>query len=67
MAHQAHNVPWNTLASHLKFIRDARHITPNRTDFFPLEKPNQANDLIHFTKPCCHHIELRTDGAQEVS
>jgi hypothetical protein len=50
MAHQAHNIPWITLASHLKFIRDARHVTPHRTDLFPLEKPNQANDLNYFTK-----------------
>lgn len=50
MAHQAHNVPWITLASHLKFIREARHVTPHRTDLFPLEKPNQANDLNYFTK-----------------
>lgn len=48
--HQDHNIPWNTLASNFKFIHENPHITPHRTDLYPLYKPTQAGDFTHFVK-----------------
>ncbi|KAL0958513.1 hypothetical protein HGRIS_000655 [Hohenbuehelia grisea] len=48
--HQEHNIPWNSVASHLQFIRDNESKTPPRTDFFPRERPSQAKELNHFTR-----------------
>lgn len=50
MAHQAHMLPWGTLSSNLKFIVNNHHVTPHKTDLFPLRKSGEANDLAHFTR-----------------
>ncbi|KAH7912683.1 hypothetical protein BJ138DRAFT_1147828 [Hygrophoropsis aurantiaca] len=48
--HQDHNIPWNTLAAQLVFIRDNKHITPRRTDLFVSKKATQPNVFNHFAK-----------------
>ncbi|KAL0958538.1 hypothetical protein HGRIS_000678 [Hohenbuehelia grisea] len=48
--HQEHNIPWNSVASNLQFIRDNKSKTPPRTDLFPRERPLQAKELNHFTR-----------------
>ncbi|KAK4077981.1 hypothetical protein Purlil1_12179 [Purpureocillium lilacinum] len=48
--HQDHNIPWNTLASNLKFIEDNPRVTPRATDFHPLDKPNQDKEINFFVK-----------------
>ncbi|KAF8063174.1 hypothetical protein FPV67DRAFT_231517 [Lyophyllum atratum] len=48
--HQEHTLPWNTLTSHFKFIRDNPQMTPRRTGFFALNKPRQTQDLNHFVR-----------------
>ncbi|KAF8063176.1 hypothetical protein FPV67DRAFT_1505346 [Lyophyllum atratum] len=48
--HQEHILPWNTLTSHFRFIRDNPQITPHRTGFFALNKPRQTQDLNHFVR-----------------
>ncbi|KAH7923509.1 hypothetical protein BV22DRAFT_577422 [Leucogyrophana mollusca] len=48
--HQEHTIPWNTLASHLDFIRDNPHVTPCRTDLFPRNRPTQTKEFTHFAK-----------------
>jgi hypothetical protein len=48
--HQDHNIPWVTLASHLEYIRENPHISPRRTDLFPMIKPSQTKDQAYFVK-----------------
>ncbi|KAK2751711.1 hypothetical protein FQN54_008934 [Arachnomyces sp. PD_36] len=48
--HLDHKIPWNTIASHFKFIRNNPHRIEHRTDLTPRDKDTQANDLNHFTR-----------------
>jgi len=48
--HQEHTIPWNSLASNLKFAHESPHFTPRRTGLFPRNLPNQAQTLNHFVR-----------------
>ena len=49
MAHQAHNLPWNTLADNFKFVyANARY--KNCTNLYPRFKPGQGSQLQHFAR-----------------
>jgi hypothetical protein len=41
---------WALFASNFKFIRENPHITPHRTDLYPLCKTTQAVDFTYFVK-----------------
>jgi hypothetical protein len=49
MAHQAHNLPWQTLASNLKFVHD-NNSYEGRTNLYPKFKPEQGKQLTYFAK-----------------
>ena len=49
MAHQTHNIPWNTLASNFTFHDDI-HKRSRGTDFFALNLPNQPKSLTYFAQ-----------------
>ncbi len=55
MAHQAHALPWNNLASHFRYCI-SYHSHPQRLDIHPQKKPNQAKDLAHFCKAFAKQI-----------
>ncbi|PVH95691.1 hypothetical protein DM02DRAFT_507128, partial [Periconia macrospinosa] len=49
MAHQAHAIPWQTLADNLKFTpASARYL--GITNLYPRSKPGQAKQLQHFAR-----------------
>lgn len=64
--HQEHNVPWNTVASHFRFIRDNPQRTPRKTGLFALNQPRQAQDLNHFVRALAQTITTfgRTERAK---
>ncbi|KAJ4297975.1 hypothetical protein N0V90_005874 [Kalmusia sp. IMI 367209] len=49
MAHQAHNLPWQTLADHFKFVYQSRKYE-GRTNLYPCFKPGQGKQLHHFAR-----------------
>lgn len=49
MAHQAHALPWQTLANNFKFVH-ANSRYRGRTDLYPRFKDGQGNQLQHFAK-----------------
>jgi hypothetical protein len=53
MAHQAHNLPWTTLASHLKFIRENKRFTPHITNLFPRGNDSELNDVNYLVGQLC--------------
>ena len=55
MAHQAHALPWNNLASHFRYSI-SYHSHPQRHDIHPQKKPNQAKDLAYFCKAFAKQI-----------
>jgi hypothetical protein len=63
MAHQAHSLPWNTLASNLKYRISHHHggsnpkHLPLKPDIWPLNKPNQEKELAYFTQAFAKHIQ----------
>ena len=56
MAHQAHALPWNTLASHFKYYFSC-HSNPQRFDIYPLQKPTQTKELSYFAKVFSKQIQ----------
>ncbi|CAI6332587.1 unnamed protein product [Periconia digitata] len=49
MAHQAHAIPWHTLADHLKFTpNNSRYL--DITNLYPRCKPDQGKQLQHFAR-----------------
>ncbi|KAK1146794.1 hypothetical protein N8T08_002555 [Aspergillus melleus] len=48
--HLDHKIPWNTAASHFKYVQSNPHITPHKTDLFARDLPSQSNDLNHFRR-----------------
>ncbi|KAF8072045.1 hypothetical protein FPV67DRAFT_1651268 [Lyophyllum atratum] len=48
--HQEHNIPWNSLASNFRFIRDNARFTPRISGFFVRNLPTQAKTLNHFAR-----------------
>ncbi|KIJ66695.1 hypothetical protein HYDPIDRAFT_149566 [Hydnomerulius pinastri MD-312] len=48
--HQAHTIPWNTLASNLVFIKDNPQRTPRMTNIFARNRATQGKELNHFTR-----------------
>jgi hypothetical protein len=55
MAHQAHALPWNSLASHFKY-NISYHSHPQRLDIHPQKKQNQGKDLAYFCKAFAKQI-----------
>ena len=56
MAHQAHNIPWQTLADNFKYIyQNPRH--KYTTNLYPLNKAGQSKRLIHFTNAFAKSLE----------
>lgn len=56
MAHQAHNIPWETFSSHFKFTSiSAKH--NGETNLFPRHKPNQGKQLDYFVKAFAKALE----------
>ncbi|KAH7323249.1 hypothetical protein B0I35DRAFT_349777 [Stachybotrys elegans] len=49
MAHQAHNIPWNVLASNFKW-RAVNHCKDGATDFHWRRKPRQSREITYFIK-----------------
>jgi hypothetical protein len=57
MAHQAHNIPWNSIASKLKYIHQYNNArgegslidpTNRRTDLYPIEGQDQDKSYVYF-------------------
>jgi hypothetical protein len=50
--HQEHNLPWNTVASHLEFVYDNPHYTPRKTGLFAnrVTSATQDKDTIFFLR-----------------
>ncbi|KAJ6626857.1 hypothetical protein B0H10DRAFT_1870269 [Mycena sp. CBHHK59/15] len=59
--HQAHNIAWNSLSSHLIYIKDNGRYTPRRTDLFPRQLPTQGNSLNHFSRTLATTIKEFSD------
>ncbi|KAF2689205.1 hypothetical protein K458DRAFT_125172 [Lentithecium fluviatile CBS 122367] len=49
MAHQAHALPWQTIADHFKFVYKNRKYN-DRTNLYPCFKPGQGKQLQHFAR-----------------
>jgi hypothetical protein len=55
MAHQAHVLPWQTIADHFKFVY--KHKTYHkRTNLYPCFKPGQGKQLQHFARVFARHV-----------
>jgi len=50
--HQEHNIPWNTVASHLEFVYDNPHYTPRKTGLFSkrVTSATQEKDTDYFLR-----------------
>ncbi|TLD11326.1 hypothetical protein PgNI_05347 [Pyricularia grisea] len=55
MAHQAHALPWNSLASQVKYTV-SYHAEPQRKDIFSVDKPNQAKEVDYFCRALAKRI-----------
>lgn len=55
--HLDHKLPWGALASCFSYIEDNPHRTPQKTDIFARNRPDQARILNHFTKVFISTIE----------
>lgn len=62
MAHQAHNIPWGSLAPHLKFCQ-VRH--PSHTDFHFRFKPRQGQDLEYFVEAFIRNLHDHATTARK--
>ncbi|KFA79450.1 hypothetical protein S40288_07584 [Stachybotrys chartarum IBT 40288] len=60
MAHQAHNIPWNLLASNLKW-RLSNRCKKGATDFHWRQNPGQAKELSYFVTALVKNISEHTD------
>lgn len=60
MAHQTHALPWNTLASHLKYMYSHTH-EPKRKDIFPLHKENQEKEVDYFCRTFAQRVREFAD------
>lgn len=56
MAHQAHNIPWQTLASSLKLVQDNKG-DHGKTNIYSKHKPDQGKQLAYFTKALAKTLE----------
>ncbi|KAL3468158.1 hypothetical protein BJX64DRAFT_85219 [Aspergillus heterothallicus] len=54
MAHQAHNIPWTLLASHLKYSQPSPY---NITNLYPRMLPNQGKDITFFITAFARNIK----------
>ncbi|TFK63080.1 hypothetical protein BDN72DRAFT_726763, partial [Pluteus cervinus] len=59
--HQEHNIAWNTLASHMEFIRDNPRLTPRRTDIFTQRRPGRGKALNYFKNTLVDTISTFSD------
>ncbi|KAF9479088.1 hypothetical protein BDN70DRAFT_921468 [Pholiota conissans] len=48
--HQAHNIPWHLIEANFKFVLDSKQYTPQRSGFFPKDRPQAPKELKHFIK-----------------
>ncbi|KAJ0420334.1 hypothetical protein BJY00DRAFT_313271 [Aspergillus carlsbadensis] len=56
MAHQAHNIPWALLSSHLKYSR-ANQCSCGVTNLRPRMQPNQGKEIIFFINAFVRNIK----------
>lgn len=56
MAHQAHNIPWNLLASNLRWS-SAGSCPGAIHDLYPRFKPDQGKELTHFARAFADNVE----------
>ncbi|KAK8877513.1 hypothetical protein PGQ11_002459 [Apiospora arundinis] len=56
MAHQAHALPWNTLASQYKFKVSYTH-EPQRKDIFPVEKGGDTKEIDFFCRALAERVK----------
>ncbi|KFG83944.1 hypothetical protein MANI_020711 [Metarhizium anisopliae] len=63
MAHQAHNIPWQALTSHLKPVfRKYDGADGDKTsNFYVCYKPQQGRQLTYFVTAFAHNIEQHTE------
>lgn len=55
--HQDHNIPWNLLASHLKFVHHEYTTSPPTTNLYPRDKPTQGKELNYFVEALCRTVQ----------
>ncbi|TLD14697.1 hypothetical protein PspLS_11103 [Pyricularia sp. CBS 133598] len=55
MAHQAHAIPWNSLASQVKHTV-SYHAEPQRKDIFSVGKPNSTKEVDYFCRALANRI-----------
>ena len=55
MAHQTHGLPWNTLASHVKYMFSHTH-EPKRKDIFAVERENEEKEVDYFCRALVQRI-----------
>ena len=76
MAHQAHNIPWNSIASGLKYIYQAPNArgqgsvpdpADRKTDIFPSEEPGSSSlrEYTHFVKAFSKTLEQFIDSERQ--
>ncbi|KAK7917768.1 hypothetical protein PG985_011376 [Apiospora marii] len=56
MAHQAHALPWNTLAKHYKYMISHVH-EPHRKDIFPAEKGIDNKEIDYFCRALAQRVQ----------
>ncbi|KAK7972539.1 hypothetical protein PG988_006673 [Apiospora saccharicola] len=56
MAHQAHALPWNTLAKHYKYKVSYVH-EPQRKDIFPAEKGSDSKEIDYFCRALAQRVQ----------
>ncbi|KAK8017902.1 hypothetical protein PG991_007092 [Apiospora marii] len=56
MAHQAHALPWNTLASHFKY-KMSYHDHPQRKDIFRSEKGEASKEIEYFCRALAKRVQ----------
>ncbi|KAK7946285.1 uncharacterized protein PG986_010606 [Apiospora aurea] len=56
MAHQAHALPWNTLAEHYKYKMSYTH-EPQRKDIFPDDKGSDSKEIDFFCRALAARVQ----------
>ncbi|KAK8023771.1 hypothetical protein PG993_011837 [Apiospora rasikravindrae] len=56
MAHQAHALPWNTLAKHYQYKMSYTH-EPQRKDIFPAESGGDSKEIDYFCRALAQRVQ----------
>ncbi|KAF8873178.1 hypothetical protein CPB84DRAFT_1690912 [Gymnopilus junonius] len=56
--HQGHNIPWNTISTNFKLVKDDKHFTPPFTGIVSKRHPEAANEVKYFVNKFAQAIRI---------